>query len=153
MPEIEQTTETAENGPQSAEPPETAPGGQDGPEDVQKAATSDSEGVEPETFPREYVVKLRQEAADARVKAKDRDDLAERLHAALVAATGRLADPTDLPYEANHLDAADALTAAVDDLLARKPHLATRRVSGDVGQGMSGAADTFDLAGLLRSRT
>lgn len=106
---------------------------------------------DPETFPREYVVKLRQEAAEARVKAKDRDTLAVKLHTALVAATGRLADPSDLPFDAAHLDDPDALTGAIDELLARKPHLASRRVTGDVGQGVTGIADTVSLAGILRA--
>lgn len=43
-----------------------------------------------------------------------------------------------------------ALTAAIDELLGRKPHLAARRVSGDVGQGAGSAGFAVDLAGLLR---
>lgn len=105
---------------------------------------------EPETFPREYVTKLRDENAKYRQKAADRDDLAQRLHVALVAASGRLADPEDLPYDESHLSDADALSTALDDLLARKPHLGSRKPSGDVGQG-AGSTDTgLDLAGLLR---
>lgn len=107
---------------------------------------------EPETFPRAYVEQLRAEAAEHRVKAKDRDTLAERLHVALVAATGRLADPTDLPFDEAHLDEA-ALTAAIDALLARKPHLASRRPKGAVGQGASASSADVDLAGILRART
>lgn len=103
-----------------------------------------------ETFPREYVEKLRKEAADARVKAKRADDLAVRLHTALVAATGRLADPSDLPFDEAHLKDADALTAAVDELLARKPHLASRRPVGAIGQGATSNAPSVDLAGILR---
>lgn len=107
--------------------------------------------AEPDTFPREYVEKLRQEAADHRVKAKDRDALAERLHHALVAATGRLADPTDLPFHEDHLENPDTLTAALDDLISRKPHLATRRPAGDIGQGVSEGPSTVNLAGILRN--
>lgn len=92
---------------------------------------------DPATFPREYVVKLRDESAKHRQRAADRDTLAERLHVALVTATGRLDDP-------------EALTAAIDDLLARKPHLASRRVVGDVGQGVAGIDPAVDLAGILR---
>ncbi len=114
------------------------------------AAITEKVGDEPETFPREYVQRLRQEAADARVKAKRADDLAERLHVALTAATGRLADPTDLPFDPAHLDDEDALTAAVDALLARKPHLASRRPAGSVGQGATTAPATVNLAGILR---
>lgn len=108
---------------------------------------------EPETFPRKVVEELRQENAKFRTRAADRDALAARLHGALVAATGRLADPTDLAYDDAHLAEDDALTAAVDALLARKPHLAARIPRGDVGQGVTGAVtDAVDLAGLLRAR-
>lgn len=106
---------------------------------------------EPETFPREYVEKLRQESAKHRQRASDRDALAERLHVAQVAALGRLADPTDLAYSEDLLDP-DALREAVDDLLSRKPHLASRRPVGDVGQGATATPDSVDLAGLLRAR-
>lgn len=105
---------------------------------------------DPATFPREYVVKLRDESAKHRQRAADRDTLAERLHVALVTATGRLADPTDLTFDDTYLDDPEALTAAIDDLLARKPHLASRRVVGDVGQGVAGIDPAVDLAGILR---
>ena len=104
-----------------------------------------------ETFPREYVQDLRSESARYREKAKTADQLAQRLHVALVAATGRLADPTDLPFDESHLaDDGDALTAAIDELLERKPHLKSRRVVGDVGQGAGGKTADVDLAGILR---
>ena len=105
-----------------------------------------------ETFPREYVAKLRDENARYRTRAQRADDLATRLHTALVAATGRLADPSDLTFDEGHLDDAEALTAAIDDLLARKPHLASRRPAGDVGQGASRSGEPVDLAGILRAR-
>jgi len=38
------------------------------------------------------------------------DTLAERLHVALTSGAGRLADPTNLPFD-------DAMKAALDDLL------------------------------------
>lgn len=107
---------------------------------------------EPETFPRKVVEDLRQENGKYRQRAVDRDALAARLHTALVAATGRLADPTDLTYDEAHLTDDDALTAAVDALLVRKPHLAARTPRGDVGQGATEAGGTVSLAGLLRSR-
>jgi hypothetical protein len=105
---------------------------------------------DPESFPREYVVKLRDEAAGYRTRAQRADDLAARLHTSIVAATGRLADPSDLTFEESHLDDEEALTAAIDDLLTRKPHLASRRPVGDVGQGVTGKDTAVDLAGMLR---
>lgn len=123
-------------------------------QDGQEAAQEGSDGTEtePETFPRAYVEKLRQEAAEHRTKAKDRDALAQRLHTALVAATGRLADATDLVFDEAHLESEEALNAAVDDLLARKPHLASRRPTGDIGQGATGTDQVVDLAAMLRAR-
>lgn len=109
------------------------------------------EETEPETFPRAYVEELRQESGRYRLRAAHADDLALRLHVALTAATGRLADPSDLPFDETHLDSPEALTAAVDDLLARKPHLGDRRPRGDVGQGATSTGTSFDLGGLLRS--
>ena len=106
-----------------------------------------------ETFPREYVQKLRDESAKYRTRAQRADDLARRLHTALTAATGKLADPSDLPYSEDHLEDPEALTAAVDALLTAKPHLAARRPRGNVGQGnVSSQTDTVDLAGILRAR-
>ena len=51
--------------------------------------------------------------------------------------------------------AKDAETAreAADSLLERKPHLAPRTPTGDVGQGPRGKpAEVFDLVALLRER-
>lgn len=120
-------------------------------DDAQETRPEDAQD-DAETFPREYVQKLRDESAKHRTRAQRADDLAARLHGALVAATGRLADPSDLVFDSEHLDDPEALTAAIDELLTRKPHLASRRVTGDIGQGASGAADSVDLAGILRSR-
>ncbi|MFV0430324.1 MAG: hypothetical protein ACK5KO_12975 [Arachnia sp.] len=123
-------------------------------EGERSADTPESEGpaqtADPDTFPREYVEKLRAEAADARVRAKRADDLARDLFAARVTATGRLADPSDLDYDEALLDDAEALDAAVDDLLATKPHLASRTPRGDVGQGIT-TTETTDLAAILRA--
>ena len=103
--------------------------------------------------PRSYVEKLRPESARYRERARNADAYAERLHVELVRATGRLADPTDLEFNEDNLDDPDALAAAVDDLLARKPHLASRRPTGEIGQGASPpAASSVDLAALLRQR-
>lgn len=117
--------------------------------DAQEAAQDDAQETE-ETFPRSYVEKLRQEAAEARVKAKKATDYAEALFHARVAATGRLADPADLPFDADQLDDLPAMEAAIDALIATKPHLAARTPRGDIGQGVSGVADTVDLAAILR---
>ena len=105
-----------------------------------------------ETFPRSYVEELRRENARYRERARNADQYARRLHTELVRATGKLADPTDLETAEEHLDDPDALSATVDDLLARKPHLASRRPTGEIGQGASAPTTTVDLASLLRQR-
>ena len=105
-----------------------------------------------ETFPRSYVEELRAENQRYRERGKRADELARRLHTALVAATGRLADPSDLPFDEAHLADPDALAAAVDDLLARKPHLLSRKPTGEIGQGATPSAGTVDLAAILRQR-
>ncbi|EHB54774.1 hypothetical protein MycrhDRAFT_1968 [Mycolicibacterium rhodesiae JS60] len=109
---------------------------------------------QPDTFPREVVEDLRRENGRYRQRAGEADSLANRLHTELVRATGRLADPTDLPFNADHLDDADALAAAIDELLTAKPHLASRRPAGDIGQGQRGpASSSFSLLDMLKERT
>lgn len=110
----------------------------------------------PERFDREYVEKLRRENAAARVKAKHADTLGQRLVASYATLTGRLADPTDLAYSDDLCDEHGVpdeakVAAAVDELLERKPHLASRRPVGDVGQGARPEPDGVSLAGLLRA--
>ncbi|PND58132.1 hypothetical protein CRM90_09095 [Mycobacterium sp. ENV421] len=107
-----------------------------------------------ETFPRSVVEKLRQENGRYRQRAHQADAYAQRLHTELVRSTGRLADPTDLPFDAEHLDDTDALTAAIDALLADRPHLASRKPVGDIGQGnRGGTSEPFSLLGMLKERT
>ena len=105
-----------------------------------------------DTFPREYVERLRAENAEHRTARKAAEEaltpLQQRLFEVLVEKTGRLADPTDLAFDAALLED-DALTTALDGLLEAKPHLASRTVSGDIGQGAGGSTKEFSLAGLL----
>lgn len=116
------------------------------------SAGQDDDASSDGTFTREYVEKLREEAAASRVKAKRFEAFAEETFYARVAALGKLADPTDLPYAEKLLEDRAALEAAVDDLIGRKPHLADRRPVGDVDQGARVTSDTVDLAGMLRQR-
>ena len=110
-----------------------------------------------DAFPRSYVVELRKESRGYRDRMKTAesrvDELSRALFIARVAATGKLADPTDLDYNAELLDDTGALAAAVDDLVERKPHLKSRKPFGSVGQGQHGHDDgDVDLMGILRSR-
>ena len=48
----------------------------------------------------------------------------------------------------------DALAAAIDDLLGRKPHLASRRPLGDIGQGARGnGTEPVGLLSILKGLT
>lgn len=121
---------------------------QPGEQDTAEVTTPETEAgtveddSQAQTYPAEVVRKLRDENAKARTRAKDAetraDELATRLHAELVRATGLLADPSDLPFDAEHLADADKLAAAIDTLINAKPHLKARKVTGDVGQGNRG---------------
>lgn len=120
-------------------------------EDVQQADTLTDDA---ETFPREYVEQLRKENGKYRQRASEADSLANRLHTELVRATGRLADPTDLPFDADHVADAGKMSAAIDALLESKPHLASRRPTGDIGQGNRGqGGGSFSLLQMLKDRT
>lgn len=123
---------------------------------VEEQEVAEDEGQEAveeqqETFPRVYVEQLRNENAKYRTRAQQADDYAHRLHKVLVERTGRLADPTDLPFDEAHLADEEALEAAISGLIESKPHLKARTVSGDIGQGVSVGADTVSLAGILRA--
>lgn len=118
--------------------------------------TEETGGVDEsaDTFPRAYVEELRAESAKHRTAAKEAaeavEPLQQRLFGLLVEKTGRLADPSDLAFDAALLDE-EALTAAIDALLETKPHLASRRVVGDIGQGAGTPVEDFSLAGILRA--
>ena len=118
----------------------------------EEATGENSPSEEQDTFPREYVEKLRDENAKYRQRAQKSDELAHRLHRALVEADGRLADPTDLNYAEEHLEDAESLSEAIGELLRAKPHLAARKPAGNIGQGAHGThPGAVDLAGLLRA--
>jgi hypothetical protein len=130
MSDVDTRPDAAETAPESTETDETGSPG----------VTAPDESAD--TFPRSYVEELRKESADHRTKAKAAeeraDQLAKRLHAELVKASNRLENPADLPYDAEHLDDADKLSAALDALLADRPYMAKRVVKGDAGQGNRG---------------
>lgn len=114
---------------------------------------------DPETFPREYVQKLRRESAGYRARAQRADEAARRLLALTVreATSGILADPTDLPLDGDLVDDdgwpdPEKIKAAAEELVQRKPHLGDRRPRGDVGQGARPDTQPVNLAELIRRR-
>lgn len=136
------TATTEETTPETPEAPESATETPEGQEPTKE--------LEGDTFPKSYVEKLRKEAAENRVRSKRAGELEALLFTERVRATGRLADPEDLPLDVALIDDPEALTVAIDALLARKPHMASRTPRGDVGQGTSGGGGDVDLAALLR---
>jgi len=140
------TVENTEDGVSNATPEGDIP-------DATPEVSDPKSDPEPETFPRSYVEDLRRENGKYRQRAGEADALATRLHTELVRATGKLADPTDLPFNADHLADAGTMSAAIDALLEAKPHLAARRITGDIGQGAQGNTGTVSLIDILRGTT
>lgn len=111
----------------------------------------DHDAAAGDTFSREYVTTLREEAANHRTRATD---LAHQLWVERVAALSLLADPTDLPYDAEALADPAAIRRQAEELLERKPHLRTRKINGRAGQGEGipgNGDDGVSLTGILRS--
>ena len=130
---------------------------QEQPQEATEEPESDAD-----TFPRDYVEKLRQESAESRTARKDAEDrLAAVTDAYRTLAVGQavgelLADPTDLPWSDDYLDAetglvdASKVRTAAEELALAKPHLA--RARGDAGQGYRATnSGTVNLADMLRS--
>ncbi|WP_144413419.1 hypothetical protein [Corynebacterium epidermidicanis] len=106
----------------------------------------------PDMFPRKVVEDLRKEAAKYRERAKRTDTLEQQLHLALVKLDGRLADPADLPFHAEHLEDPEQLSAAITALVEKNPRMKAMRPIGDAGQGNRGGAKPaeFDLIKAIR---
>ncbi len=105
---------------------------------------------------RAEVRRLRDENSTARVRGARADDLARALVTAYAETTGRLADPSDLPYSddllnGDGLPSRDAVNDAINALLTTKPHLATRRPSGVIEQGATEEPTAASLAAILRA--
>lgn len=122
-------------------------------DDDEDEATDD----ERDTFPRPYVERLRARSAGYRTRANEAEARAGALERELfterVRALDVLADPADLPYDADLLDDADALRDAVTELVGKRPHLRRRGVAG----GETGArehtdtTETTSLLGIMRA--
>lgn len=136
------------------------------PDDVIVVDLAASQGVEeptpeatdePQTYSADYVAKLRQEAAESRVKAKRADDLARQVVRATAKADGRLIDVEDLAFDATFITEEgtvdlDRVTAAIDSLVERKPHLASRRPTTPIPQGARQESEQVSLLALLNGR-
>lgn len=100
------------------------------------------------------VSKLRSEAASWRKKFRDAeteiDTLRRELFTAKVRETGRLADASDMEFDAAALDDKDALDTAINELLESKPHLKARSF-GNVGQHDRQEPAAVSLGAILRN--
>ncbi|SKK75353.1 Uncharacterised protein [Mycobacteroides abscessus subsp. massiliense] len=138
---------------------DAGPGGQESTQNDEQAppdvvtpdVNSEPAETKPDTFTREYVEGLRKENRDARVKAKETEQLARKVHTALVVATGKLVNAEELPFDPEHLTDAEKLNAAIDALTEAKPYLRVRP-AGDVGQGQRGNGEPKPTWGDLFRR-
>lgn len=80
----------------------------------------------------------------------ERDELAGALWRERVSALGVLADPEDLPLDPEALHDPDRLRELADELVARKPHLRSRRIRERAGQGEGTGSGAVSLASLLQ---
>lgn len=115
----------------------------------------DDAGADGDTFPRAYVKRLRERSAGYRARAKDAEARTAELERALfterVRALDVLADPSDLSFDAELLEDPDALRAAADDLVARRPHYRRRGVAAGTGsRDEAGSGPGVSLLGLMR---
>lgn len=121
-----------------------------------EADAAEHDTDEADTFSRAYVTELRQESAEHRRRATAAEERAETLAGALwaerVAALNLLADPADLPYDADALDTPAEIRRQAEELLTRRPHLRTRRITARAGQGEGNGAENVSLTGIMRSR-
>jgi hypothetical protein len=112
-------------------------------------------------FSREYVEKLRAEAAERRVRAKRAEDLQARLLDAVIreGTAGILEDADDLRRHVDEATLVDddgypdvvKVRAAAETIAATKPHLARRRPTGDIDQGARPeSSGDVNLAEMLR---
>lgn len=124
-----------------------------GDETLESDADAELQG-DGETFPREVVERLRRENASHRERARDATARADALAAELwherVAALGVLADPADLPFDADALADPARIASLADELVAAKPHLRSRRITARVGQGERNGTPPVSLLGMLR---
>lgn len=118
-------------------------------DDVSRETSEDDEQPD-----KSDVGKLRREAAAWRTKYRaaeaEVDTLRREVFQARVKETGRLADASDMEFNAELLDDKDALNTAIDELLSAKPHLKARSF-GNVGQSDRPATPGVSLGDILRN--
>src|SRR5690625_386213 len=94
-----------------------------------------------DTFPRSYVQRLRERSNGYRLQLREResevDKLQRQLFAERLQRLDLVVDHDAVPYDPALLDDDDALQEHIEGLLAAKPYLRKRKVSGNIGQHSS----------------
>ena len=142
----------------STEDEDTTPAGTEPPapdeDPAPPAPDEDEDDEDGDTLPRSYVKRLRERSAGYRTRANAAEARAAELERALfterVRALDVLADPTDLPFDADMLDDPDALREAVDSLVASRPHYRRRGVATGTGSREEHSGPGVSLLGLMR---
>lgn len=137
-PAAEDTEPAAEDGPEPAD---------DGPEDDGTEQDDDGSDSTPLQRARRDAAKYRRRLRDTESRL---ESLQRELFTAKVRATGRLADPTDMPFDPELLDSDDGLTEAIDALTEAKPHLKARAF-GDIGQREVDSRPAVSIGSILRA--
>lgn len=126
----------------------TEPDELDGDPDDDNGGSSESDETDP------ALARARTQAAryrrELRETEAERDELAGALWRERVEALGVLADPEDLPLDPDALHDPDRLRELADELVARKPHLRSRRIRERAGQGEGTGSGAVSLAALLQ---
>src|SRR5690625_121873 len=101
----------------------------------------DDDQRDDDTFPRSYVQRLRERSNGYRLQLRERDSEVETLQRQLFAERLQrldlVIDHDAVPYDPALLDDDDALQEHIEGLLADKPYLRKRKVSGNIGQHSS----------------
>jgi hypothetical protein len=130
--------------------------------DVDTAPETNEENHETETdgdtivYAKSDLAKLRRSQDAYRQRAKTAEgrvaDLVQQRHEALVRLDGRLQDSTDLPFDPDAVLEPDQITETITEMITAKPHLKSRKPTGDIGQGVRGTADEpFNLIGAIKA--
>lgn len=130
----EPATEPTEPGePQAAEPEPAEP----------EPADENSD-----TFPREYVERLRRENQTYRDRAREAESTAWR---ALVESTGLVINADEVPRPDGAALTLDGAETAASEAIGARPYIAARRARGNIGQHEGpGASSAVSLSSLLR---
>lgn len=126
-----------------------------GDDDDQRDDDQGDDQGDDDTFPRSYVQRLRERSNGYRLQLRERESDVDRLQRQLFAERLQrldlVIDHDAVPYDPALLDDDDALQEHVEGLLAAKPYLRKRKVSGNIGQHSSnGGGSSFSLMDTLR---